>query len=98
MCAALRTSITGEEPRKQFAFGLTVEQISQHPFSGMATSTIKKWNQQKKVNPSKYKNSNRLTDGQEHKNIYASNAIEPQESGLNRRSSKPSCIQSADGN
>ena len=52
----------------------------------------------KEVNPSKYKNSNRLTDGQEHKNIYASNAIKQHESGLNRRSSKPSCNQSADGN
>ncbi len=52
----------------------------------------------KKVNPSKYKNSNGLTDGQEHKNIYASNDIEQHERGLNRRSSKPSCNQSADGN
>jgi hypothetical protein len=53
----------------------------------------------KKINPSKKsKNSNRLTDGQEHKNIYASNAIEQQERGLNWRSSKPSCNQSADGN
>ena len=53
----------------------------------------------KKINPSKKsKNSNRLTDGQEHKNIYASNDIEQQERGLNWRSSKPSCNQSADGN
>ncbi len=29
MCVALNASITGEEPRKQFAIGLTVEQISQ---------------------------------------------------------------------
>jgi hypothetical protein len=70
-------------------------------------SQLRKWNgnqyhqemeSAKKVNPSKYKNSNRLTDGQEHKNIYASNGIEQHESGLNRRSPKPSCNQSADGN
>jgi hypothetical protein len=62
----------------------------------MATSTIMKWNQPKKENPSKNENSNRLTDGQEHKNIYANNDIEQHERGLNRRSSNPSCNQSAD--
>jgi len=64
----------------------------------MATSTIKKWNQQNKINPSKYKKTNRLTDGQEHQNIYASNDIEHHKNWLNRRSSKPSCNQSEDGN
>jgi hypothetical protein len=65
----------------------------------MATSTIKKWNQQKQsIQAKKQKTPNSLTDGQEHKNIYASNEIGQHEIGLNQRSSKPSCNQSADGN
>ncbi len=95
-CYFLRVFITGYEPSKQIAIGLTVEQISQ----------LSKWNgnqysnqemESAKRKSKQIQNSNRLTDGQEHKNIYASNAIEQHKSGLNRRSSKPNCNQSADG-
>jgi hypothetical protein len=65
----------------------------------MATSTSKKWIQQKQsIQAKKHKTPNSLTDGQEHKNIYASNEIGQHEIGLNHRSSKPSCIKPADGN
>ena len=63
----------------------------------MATSTNTKWNQQKEIQANT-KTPIVLRMGRGAKINYASNIIEQHESRLNRRSSKPSCHQSADGN
>ena len=59
--AALNASITGEEPRKQFAIGLTVEQISQ--CSGSWRNRDVK--STKTILHIKQKNSSCSTEGQE---------------------------------